>query len=392
MQIQPPKTYLDRQGLSPRAKYLFVSYSHKSSQTVYNDLSQLYDLGLNYWYDVELHNGEIWHKIVEERLADPDCCGAIFFFDENCLTGDAIQTEINLFKKYKAQRKELFAFCVLSENDESVYCIVRNALIKCAGMNTAQLQSALPEQRVVTVLEEFNKDKIYKLRKGDYLREIVEDVRKQAPEAIADEKTALDDFKLLLGSNFRQVDDRFEITLGSYPAKPYNGGSDIIVKKIQTLPDGGRVFNDNGKCYKFEPIVWILAEASGGNAALISKNVLDVCAGGVAQIEEKLEFFAEAAFSDEEKKLLSGAPCIPSAEDIKKLEGKAGEKLNATSFVSDKNCLPFNFVWLADMNGANRKTLCGFVGGEADFDDDYTNSYGGFMPSVTIKLKQQGDK
>lgn len=390
MEEQFPKTYLDRKGLSPRAKYLFVSYSHKSSLTVYNDLSQLYDSGLNYWYDTELHVGDVWHKIVEERLADPNCCGAIFFFDENCLKGDAIEIEINLFEKYKKQRSGLFSFCVLSEKDDSVYCIVRNALSECAGMNTAELQKTLPEKRVVTVLTAFNKDKIYKLRTGDYIREIIEDVRKLAPEAVADEKSAVDELKILMGNNFRQVDGNFEITIGSYPTRPFNGENSLIVSRIQTLSDGVKVFNGNGGYYRFEPVVWILAEISGNTAKLISKNVLDVCAGGKTQLAEKIEFFKEAAFSDSEKELLSGEPYIPSVEDVKKLEGKT-DKLTVTPFVSDRDRLPFNFAWLADMQGANRKTLCGFVGGAADTDDDFTNSYGGFMPAITIKLNEQGE-
>lgn len=385
MEEQFPKTYLDRKGLSPRAKYLFVSYSHKSSETVYNDLSQLYDAGLNYWYDTELRAGDVWCKIVEERLADPNCCGAIFFFDENCLKGDAIEIEINLFEKYKKQKSGMFSFCVLAKEDDSVYCIVRNALSGCAGMNTAELQKTLPEKRVVTVLTAFNKDKIYKLRTGDYIREIVEDVRKSAPEAIADEKSAVDELKLLMGNNFRQVDGKFEITLGSYPAKPYNGGNSLIASRIQTLPDGVKVYDENGDYYQFEPIVWILAGISGDTAKLVSKNILDVCVGEQELLDEKLAFFNEAAFSESERELLSGVPYIPSVEDVQKLEGKA-DRLTVTPFVSDRGRLPFNFAWLADMQGSNRKTLCGFVGGAADTDDDFTNSYGGFMPAITIKL------
>ena len=386
-----PPTYLDRQGLSPRAKYLFVSYSHKSSQTVYKDLFGLYDLGLNFWYDTELRNGDIWYKTVEERLADPNCCGAVFFFDENCLSGDAIEIEINLFEKYSRQRKDLFSFCVIAKEDDSVYCIVRNAFTKCAGMDTAQLQRTLPEKRVLTVLTAFNKDKIYKLRTGDYLREIVEDVRKQAPEAIADDKASLDEFKVLLGNNFRQVDGKFEVTVGSYPAKAYTESNNLIVSKIQTLPNGEKVFNDNGNYYLFEPITWILAEVSDGVAKLVAKNVLDICVGDDAAIAEKLKFLNEVAFTDAEKEMLCEAPYLPSVSDIKKLEGKA-DKLNVTAFVSDKNKLLFNFAWLADVKELTRKILCGFVGGAVDIDDDYTDSYGGFMPAITIKLNKQGAK
>lgn len=387
-QTEFPKTYLDRQGLSSRSKYLFVSYSHKSSQTVYKDLFGLYDLGLNYWYDTELRNGDIWYKTVEKRLADPDCCGAVFFFDGNCLSGDAIETEINLFEKYKAQRAELFSFCVISEEDDSVYCIVRDAFLKCAGMKTAELQRALPEKRIQTVLKAFNKDKIYKLRTGDYLREIVEDVRKRAPEAVADAKTALDEFKLLMGDSVRQIDGKYEVSLGSYPFKPYDDGN-LVVGKIRTLPDGVKVYNDNGNYYRFEPITWILAEVEGNTAKLVSKNILDICVGGKEQIADKLKFFADNAFSDSEKELLGAAPYIPSAEDIKKTEGKT-DKLGVTPYVSGKNKLPFDFAWLADICGSSRKTLCGYINGSADIDDDYSDSYGGFMPAITIKI--QGEK
>ncbi len=386
-----PKTYLNRTGLSPRAKYLFVSYSHKSAQVVYDDLLGLYDLGLNFWYDAELRSGDIWNKIVEERLADPNCCGAVFFFDENCLSGDAIETEIELFEKYKAQRQDLFSFCVISEEDDSVYAIVRNAFVKCAGMNTAQLQSALPEERILTVLSAFNKDKIYKLRTGDYLHEIVEDVRKQAPEAIADEQTAIDKFRILFGNNINQVDGKYEVTFGSYPTKTYIGGNGIIAGKVQTLPDGVKVFNDNGRYYQFEPITWILAGIFDNNAILISKSVIDICAGDNISLADKLKFLEEVAFSESEKKLLGAKPYLPSVEDIKNLEGKENQ-LKVTAYVSDKNKLPFNFAWLADMSGTNRKTLCGFVGDVADVDDDFLNSYGGFMPAITLKLNEQGDK
>ena len=258
-------------------------------------------------------------------------------------------------------------------------------------MDTAQLQRALPEQRVLTVLSAFNKDKIYKLRTGNYLREIVEDVRKQAPEAVADERTAIDEFKLLLGNNFSQVDGKFEVTVGSYPQKLYIGGNGIIAGKIQTLPDGVKVFHDKGMYYRFEPITWVLAEVSGNNARLISKNIIDICAGDNASLADKLKFFEEAAFSESEKKLLSATPTIPAVEDVKKLEGKADE-LSVTAYVSDKDKLPFKFAWLKDMAGSNRKTLCGFVGGAVDIDDDYVNSYGGFMPAITIKLVKQGEE
>ena len=179
---------------------------------------------------------------------------------------------------------------MIPEEDDSVYCIVRDAFLKCAGMKTSELQRALPEKRIQTVLKAFNKDKIYKLRTGDYLREIVEDVRKRAPEAVADAKTALDEFKLLMGDNVRQIDGKYEVSLGSYPFKPYDDGN-LVVGKIQTLPDGVKVYNDNGNYYRFEPITWILAEVEGNTAKLVSKNILDICVGGKEQIADNLKFF-----------------------------------------------------------------------------------------------------
>ncbi len=88
-----PNTYLDRKGLPSGAKYLFVSYSHKSSEIVYQDLNKLFDAGLNFWYDKELCNGDIWYEKVERCLADENCCGVIFFFDINCLMGGGCYRE-----------------------------------------------------------------------------------------------------------------------------------------------------------------------------------------------------------------------------------------------------------------------------------------------------------
>ena len=186
---EKPKTYLDRKGLLPNAEFVLISYAHASSGVVYPDLSALYENGLNYWYDTELLSGEVWYQTVEKTLSDEKCCGIIFFFDLNCLVREealsgeedcevtgrgAVEKEIEIFEELKKQKPNMRAFCVLAAEDESVYSIVRQAFIKCKNLKDSRLKEVLPEERVQTVLKAFNKDKIYVLRQGNYIQDIVD--------------------------------------------------------------------------------------------------------------------------------------------------------------------------------------------------------------------------
>ena len=169
-----PSTYLEREKILPNAEYVLISYAHASRDSVYPDLSALYDGGLNFWYDKELLSGDVWHETVYSTLADEHCCGIIFFFDVNCLineSGDttgrgAVEKEIKIFEEIRKRKPDMRAFCVLNAEDESVYSIIRRAFVLCKDLSDARLKETLPEDRVKTMLESFGCDKIYILKNG----------------------------------------------------------------------------------------------------------------------------------------------------------------------------------------------------------------------------------
>ena len=88
-----PKTYLDRMGRKSN-KYVFISYSHRDKGYVFPMLKLLYDAGVDFWYDKELNDGEVWNEEIHEIITSSDCVGTIFFLSENAILSNAICQEV----------------------------------------------------------------------------------------------------------------------------------------------------------------------------------------------------------------------------------------------------------------------------------------------------------
>ena len=88
-----PKTYLDRRGRKSN-KYVFISYSHRDKGYVFPMLQLLYDAGVDYWYDKELNDGEVWNEEIHEIITSSDCVGTIFFLSENAILSNAVCQEV----------------------------------------------------------------------------------------------------------------------------------------------------------------------------------------------------------------------------------------------------------------------------------------------------------
>lgn len=78
--------------------YIFISYSHSEFSKVYSDLADLYELGVNYWYDSGLEHdaGEAWTKVVHNHIRNPRCAGVIFYMSEQLFLSDSIFKEIKI--------------------------------------------------------------------------------------------------------------------------------------------------------------------------------------------------------------------------------------------------------------------------------------------------------
>lgn len=392
-----PKIYVERPDVLPNAEYVLVSYAHANSSKVYPDLNLLYDEGVNFWYDKELTGGDIWYKIVEERLIDPKCCGIVFFFDVNCLvrsdelnnetisndemTGrDAVEREIEIFERVKIGKPNMRALCVLNSEDKSVYSIVRQAFVKCKDLSDARLKEVLPEKRIKTVIDSFNKDKLYILRNDDYIKQIADTIRKWSPYAITDSKSALEEFQNSFGGAKGQNGIK-EVKLGLYPQK-CTGKTTESVNSIFETGDGVKYLLKNKNRYDFAPIEWKLLDTDGKEALLVSKYVLDICVGTKDSINGWLSRFKKEAFSEEELDMICDVDLM--SVDIVEHYGAKLPKLEATELVGQQ----VDMAWLANCNGPHRKTYCGVWNDKADIDYEFIDSIAGILPMIKIKFNK----
>lgn len=79
---------------SHKDNYYFVSYSHKDYKEVLKDILRLEALGVNIWYDNEMHIGENWREIAELYLSKFQCAGVIFYLTENSILSPACNQEV----------------------------------------------------------------------------------------------------------------------------------------------------------------------------------------------------------------------------------------------------------------------------------------------------------
>ncbi len=95
--MEDPKTYLDRKNRMNQ-RYLFISYAHDDVNLVYPVLKELYDKGINFWYDVRLKVGDTWDESVAEQLQLLNCKGIVFFLSETSVKSNAVYEEMKMVK------------------------------------------------------------------------------------------------------------------------------------------------------------------------------------------------------------------------------------------------------------------------------------------------------
>lgn len=64
---------LEAMPTSHKENYYFVSYSHKDYKEVLKDILLLENLGINIWYDNEMHIGENWREIAQMYISKFQC-------------------------------------------------------------------------------------------------------------------------------------------------------------------------------------------------------------------------------------------------------------------------------------------------------------------------------
>ena len=125
--MEKQKYYLHNEGrLNDR--FVFISYSHKNEEQVYKVLHQLYELGINYWYDDGLKVGDFWNEKVEEILRKPDCVGSIVFLSEESVISDPVNREVGIMMELKEERGFVIVPVVIGYKlvDDLIYEVCRN--------------------------------------------------------------------------------------------------------------------------------------------------------------------------------------------------------------------------------------------------------------------------
>jgi len=79
---------------SHKENYYFVSYSHKDYKRVFADILRLEALGINIWYDNEMHIGENWREIAQLYISKFQCAGIIFYLTEHSISSPACNQEV----------------------------------------------------------------------------------------------------------------------------------------------------------------------------------------------------------------------------------------------------------------------------------------------------------
>lgn len=88
------------QGTDP---YVFVSYSHKDKEKVFEIISDLMLCACNIWYDTGLHSGDDWSNEIAERLYGAEC--VLFMVTANSVQSEYVKDELNFAK---AKNKKIY--------------------------------------------------------------------------------------------------------------------------------------------------------------------------------------------------------------------------------------------------------------------------------------------
>lgn len=197
-----PGTYLDRAGRN-KNKFVFISYSHRDEEYVFKILNELYQAGVNYWYDTELKDGEVWNEEIDEILTSSNCIGAVFMFSEKSIVSSAVAREVRMVNARKEKDKNnFFVLPVLIDLNN-----FQDLIVKLAGSEEYKSVGDY-----ASLLQ--NEDRTMILDKDQAASRIISFCERIG----ASEKNYLE----IRDTNFSALDGRkvYYYEIGSYPSEP----------------------------------------------------------------------------------------------------------------------------------------------------------------------------
>ena len=311
-----PPTYLDKQT-SENEKFVFISYCHRDSGWVYPILDKLFSLGLNYWYDKELHKGDLWDEVVGTKIWDERCVGAIVFSSYEYMRSEACDQEMGAIYD-KVQKGDFRYFAVsnkpLSPGDILVRSFVMSAsemkegvidaLKDCDNEKVADfirdnMIALFPIERAEKVSKLFPINKIWtNTEHGDDVGQIVFNLKDSFFDGIIDsfmKDGAVNSAESLVDELGLSIDDN-GMPIVEYASYPIREGYE----------SKGRI---NGNFVKPVPIEWCLVGVTGDVMTLVSKySIATEIQAKADEVDKILEKFTENCLSEVEKAAILEKP------------------------------------------------------------------------------------
>ena len=81
--------------------YVFVSYSHRDSSSVYPELVNLRDSGFNIWYDEGIEGGTEWRGEIADAISNASLF--VYFVSPESVQSENCLKEVNFADKHKVR-------------------------------------------------------------------------------------------------------------------------------------------------------------------------------------------------------------------------------------------------------------------------------------------------
>ena len=150
---------------SHKENYYFVSYSHKDYKRVFKDILRLEEMGINIWYDSEMHIGENWQEIAEMYISKFQCAGVIFYLSENSISSPACNQEVEYVLTHN---KDFFSINIPLDgcgvqSGHAMLCELKRRGLKCDDRLLENFQKAFSDQILYLSVDETIEKKAHQI-------------------------------------------------------------------------------------------------------------------------------------------------------------------------------------------------------------------------------------
>ncbi len=288
MKMIKPKLYLDRETLDEDIdNYLFVSYSHKDYELVFNILNYLYSKFVNYWYDYDLTTGKRWDEEVIKFISNSHCKGCLCFVSKSYLKSDACKEEYFYMKSLTKSGFHFYPIFLEEGGIEKMVLDIPKDELKIADMN--QKDSLLC------------KEVLYQTPKKESLDILIKDIKKVHRSVINDKECIL--LGLLEEKRIRRKDQFLIATIGRFPQKNAISLNREANGKIITNEWDEEFYGSthSGLFYPLDLIEWRIIDANQDYISLISNKCLIPVVGQIDKVSDLINDVYRNCFTQEEQ-------------------------------------------------------------------------------------------